>query len=98
MSVDAGVAGRRGCHYERGLRRCCSSVVEHSLGKGEVESSIPSSSIGISLKISGLANFGDAISTRSGAETNARTPTARASRTTRLRLHPEADTQQRPAP
>jgi hypothetical protein len=25
-------------------RRCCSSVVEHSLGKGEVESSIPSSS------------------------------------------------------
>ena len=24
--------------------RCCSSVVEHSLGKGEVESSIPSSS------------------------------------------------------
>jgi hypothetical protein len=27
-----------------GIRRCCSSVVEHSLGKGEVESSIPSSS------------------------------------------------------
>ena len=26
------------------VRRCCSSVVEHSLGKGEVESSIPSSS------------------------------------------------------
>jgi hypothetical protein len=27
-----------------GRRRCCSSVVEHPLGKGEVESSIPSSS------------------------------------------------------
>jgi hypothetical protein len=30
-------------------RRCCSSVVEHSLGKGEVESSIPSSSTSFSM-------------------------------------------------
>jgi hypothetical protein len=30
-------------------RRCCSSVVEHSLGKGEVDSSILSSSTMISL-------------------------------------------------
>ena len=29
------------------FRRCCSSVVEHSLGKGEVESSIPSSSTSV---------------------------------------------------
>jgi hypothetical protein len=34
-----------------GPRRCCSSVVEHSLGKGEVDSSILSSSTMISLGI-----------------------------------------------
>jgi hypothetical protein len=39
-------------------RRCCSSVVEHSLGKGEVESSIPSSSTMILLNIFGDSSFG----------------------------------------
>jgi hypothetical protein len=29
------------------IRRCCSSVVEHSLGKGEVAGSIPSSSTNV---------------------------------------------------
>ena len=41
------VARRSVSPYKAAIKRrfrCCSSVVEHSLGKGEVESSIPSSS------------------------------------------------------
>jgi hypothetical protein len=39
MAVAAAYTAARAA-WARGLRRCCSSVVEHTLGKGEADSSI----------------------------------------------------------